>query len=109
MKLAVVNAFLCSLAMAPENSIDDTKQVFQFELPVQSVVARLNFPHERTRGLYQTLGGTVAKALVVCGDPAYHCMCSMQVIDITPMKHHLTSITSIRMVQQKYRRSTVCL
>jgi hypothetical protein len=44
-----------------------------------------------------------------CGDPAYHCMCSMQVVDITPMKHHLTSITSIRVVQQKYRRSKVCL
>jgi hypothetical protein len=29
------------------------------------------------------------------GDPAYHCMCSMQVVDITPMKHRLTSITSI--------------
>jgi hypothetical protein len=34
-----------------------------------------------------------------CGDPAYHCMCSMQVVDITPMKHRLTSITSIRVVQ----------
>jgi hypothetical protein len=43
--------------------------------------------------------------LVVCGDPAYHCMCSMQVVDITPMKHRLTSITSIRVVQQKHRRS----
>jgi hypothetical protein len=45
----------------------------------------------------------------VCGDPAYHCMCSMQVVDITPMKHRLTSITSIRVVQQKHRRSKVCL
>jgi hypothetical protein len=44
-----------------------------------------------------------------CGDPAYHCMCSMQVVDITPMKHRLTSITSIRVVQQKHRRSTICL
>jgi hypothetical protein len=44
-----------------------------------------------------------------CGDPTYHCMCSMQVIDITPMKHHPTSITSIRVVQQKYRRSKVSL
>jgi hypothetical protein len=44
-----------------------------------------------------------------CGDPAYHCMCSMQVVDITLMKHRLTSITSIRVVQQKHRRSTVCL
>jgi hypothetical protein len=26
MKLAVVNAFLCSSATAPENSLDDTKQ-----------------------------------------------------------------------------------
>jgi hypothetical protein len=42
-----------------------------------------------------------------CGDPAYHCMCSIQVVDITPMKHRLTSITSIRVVQQKYRRSKV--
>jgi hypothetical protein len=33
-----------------------------------------------------------------CGDPTYHYMCSMQVIDITPMKHRLTSITSIRVV-----------
>jgi hypothetical protein len=44
-----------------------------------------------------------------CGDPAYHCMCTMQVVDITPMKHRLTSITSIRVVQQKHRRSTICL
>jgi hypothetical protein len=44
-----------------------------------------------------------------CGDPAYHCMCSMQVVDITPMKYHLTSITSIRVVQQKHHRSKVCL
>jgi hypothetical protein len=43
----------------------------------------------------------------ICGDPAYHCMCSMQVVDITPMKHRLTSITSIRVVQQKHRRSKV--
>jgi hypothetical protein len=46
---------------------------------------------------------------VVCGDPAYHCMCGMQVVDITLMKHRLTSITSIRVVQQKHRRSMVCL
>jgi hypothetical protein len=44
-----------------------------------------------------------------CGDPAYHCMCSMQVVDITLMKHRLTSITSIRVVQQKHRRSMICL
>jgi hypothetical protein len=25
-------------------------------------------------------------------------MCSMQVVDITPIKHHLTRITSIRVV-----------
>jgi hypothetical protein len=36
-------------------------------------------------------------------------MCSMQVVDITLIKHRLTSITSIRVVQQKHRRSTVCL
>jgi hypothetical protein len=45
--------------------------------------------------------------LYICGDPAYHCMSSMQVVDITPMKYHLTSITSIRVVQQKHRRSKV--
>jgi hypothetical protein len=45
----------------------------------------------------------------IYGDPAYHCMCSMQVVDITPMKHRLTSITSIRVVQRKHRRSKVCL
>jgi hypothetical protein len=44
-----------------------------------------------------------------CGDPVYHCMCSMQVVDITLMKHRLTSITSIWVVQQKHRRSKVCL
>jgi hypothetical protein len=47
------------------------------------------------------------KILCWCGDPAYHCMCSMQVVDITPIKHRLTSITSIRVVQQKHRRSKV--
>jgi hypothetical protein len=46
-------------------------------------------------------------AVAACGDPAYHCMCSMQIVDITPMKHHLTSITSIRVVQQKHHRSKV--
>jgi hypothetical protein len=45
----------------------------------------------------------------MCGDPAYHCMCSMQVIDIPPMKHRLTSITSIRVIQQKHRRSKVSI
>jgi hypothetical protein len=34
-----------------------------------------------------------------CDDPGYHCMCSMQVVDITPIKHRLTSITSIRVVR----------
>jgi hypothetical protein len=29
---------------------------------------------------------------------------SMQVIDITPMKHHFTSITPLRVVQQKHMR-----
>jgi hypothetical protein len=43
--------------------------------------------------------------VVYCGDPAYHCMRSMQVVDITPMKHRLTSITSLGVVQQKHRRS----
>jgi hypothetical protein len=46
-------------------------------------------------------------SVTVCGDLAYHCMCSMQVVNITPMKHRLTSITSIRVVQQKHRRSKV--
>jgi hypothetical protein len=45
--------------------------------------------------------------LGVYGDPAYHCICSMQLVNITPMKHHLISITSIRVVQQKHRRSKV--
>jgi hypothetical protein len=36
---------------------DDTKQGANLlGLQVQSVVARVNFPHEETRGLYQTLG-----------------------------------------------------
>jgi hypothetical protein len=47
--------------------------------------------------------------LWVINDPAYHCMCSMQFVDVTPMKHHLTSITSIRVVQQKHHRSKVGL
>jgi hypothetical protein len=41
----------------------------------------------------------VANRFADCGDPAYHC--------ITPMKHRLTSITSIKVVQQKHRRSKV--
>jgi hypothetical protein len=37
--------------------IDDTKQcVTSLGLQVQSIVARLNFPHEKTQGLYRTLG-----------------------------------------------------
>jgi hypothetical protein len=36
---------------------DDTKQgANSLGLQVQSVVARVNFPHEETWGLYQTLG-----------------------------------------------------
>jgi hypothetical protein len=55
--LAVVNAFLCSPATSPENSLDDTKQgVNSLELQLQSVVSRVNFSHEETEGLYQTLG-----------------------------------------------------
>jgi hypothetical protein len=51
MKLAVVYAFLCSPATAPENSLDDTNQgVTSFGLQVQSVVARVNFLHEETWG-----------------------------------------------------------
>jgi hypothetical protein len=49
MKLAVVNAFLCSTAMVLENSLDDTKQgATSLVLQVQSVVARVNFPYEET-------------------------------------------------------------
>jgi hypothetical protein len=41
----------------PENSLDDTKQGANLlGIQVQSVVARVNFLHEETRGLYQTLG-----------------------------------------------------
>jgi hypothetical protein len=37
--------------------IHDTKQcVTLLGLQVQSVLARVNFPHEETQGLYQTLG-----------------------------------------------------
>jgi hypothetical protein len=36
---------------------DDTKQwATLLGLQVQSIVARVNFPHEKTRGLYRTLG-----------------------------------------------------
>jgi hypothetical protein len=49
MKLAVVNDFLCSPTMALENSLDDSKQGdTSFGFQVQSVVARVNFPHEKT-------------------------------------------------------------
>jgi hypothetical protein len=47
--------------------------------------------------------------LSICGDLAYHCMCSIQFIDIIPIKHRPTSIKSIRVVQQKYHRSKVGL
>jgi hypothetical protein len=41
---------------------DDTKQrATSLGLQVQSVVARVNFPHEETRGLYQTLGERLKK------------------------------------------------
>jgi hypothetical protein len=41
--------------MMPENSLDDTKQCATLlALQVQSVVARVNFPHVETRGLYRT-------------------------------------------------------
>jgi hypothetical protein len=77
-----------------------------------AVVSEITFPADQARG--QAVGVAVIlldleRAVETCGDPAYHCMCSMQVVDITPIKHRLTSITSIRVVQQKHRRSTVCL
>jgi hypothetical protein len=63
-----------------------------------------------TRGLLHHHACLRSDAWVVYyGDPAYHYMCSMQVVDITPMKHRLTSITSLRVVQQKHRRSKVWL
>jgi hypothetical protein len=41
---------------------DDTKQgANSLGLQVQSVVARVNFPHEKTRGLYRTLGEQLKK------------------------------------------------
>jgi hypothetical protein len=43
--------------MTPKNSFDDTKQCANLlGLQVQSVVTRVNFPQEETRGLYRTLG-----------------------------------------------------
>jgi hypothetical protein len=43
-KLGVLNAFLCSSATAPENSLDDTKQcATSLGLQVQRFVARVNF------------------------------------------------------------------
>jgi hypothetical protein len=54
---SIVNAFLCSPAMALENSLDDTKQCATLlGLQVQSVVARVIFPIRMTRGNYQSLG-----------------------------------------------------
>jgi hypothetical protein len=52
----------------------------------------------REQPVVDQLERKIGKVKSVCGDPAYHCMCSMQVVDITPMKHRLTSITSIRVV-----------
>jgi hypothetical protein len=64
MEIAVVNAFLCSWAIVPENSLDDIKQcATSLGLRVHSIVARVNFPHEKTRGLYQTIGEQSKKAL----------------------------------------------
>jgi hypothetical protein len=55
-KLAVENAFHSSSTTAPKNSLDDTKQYATLlRLQGQSVVARVNFSHKETRGLYQTL------------------------------------------------------
>jgi hypothetical protein len=57
LKLAVVNAFLCSPAMAPENSLDNTKQRRQLVgTPSAECYSKSKFPHEETQGLYRTLG-----------------------------------------------------
>jgi hypothetical protein len=72
--------------------------------PTAGHVHHVSAVEEDLRGPHT--GSTVVQT---CGDPTYHCMCSMQVVDITLMKDRLTSITSIRVVQQKHRRSTVCL
>jgi hypothetical protein len=64
--------------------------------------------HDLHQGFFMTFDYHIGMSkfdVKICGDPAYHCMCSMQVVDITPMKHRLTSITSLRVVQQKHRRS----
>jgi hypothetical protein len=43
---------------------DDTKKcATSLGLQVQSVIARVNFPHGRTRGLYKTLGNSRKSSL----------------------------------------------
>jgi hypothetical protein len=79
-------------------------------LPPRTLMVTADLPSSRLPGsMRHILGANVGPSVGRCGDPAYHCMCSMQVVDITPMKHCLTSITSIRVVQQIHHRSKVCL
>jgi transposase-like protein len=95
--LVAVDKFTLWVEAAPVTTQDSTAAI-NF---IKSIVFRFGVPHSII-----TDNGTNFTSKE-CGDPAYHCMCSMQVVDITPMKHRLTSITSIRVVQQKHRRSKV--
>jgi hypothetical protein len=50
----------------PKNSLNDTKKcATSLGLQVQSVVARVKFSHEGTRGLISNSQGTIEKALFV--------------------------------------------
>jgi hypothetical protein len=62
-KIAAVNSFLCSLATAPENSLDDTKEVCQFVgTPSVECYSKRIFPTRVTRGLISNSRRIVIKA-----------------------------------------------
>jgi hypothetical protein len=66
MKLAAANAFLCSPAVVPENSLDDTKQRCQFVgTPSAKCCSKSKFSPRGNSGLISNSRGTVEKSLVV--------------------------------------------
>jgi hypothetical protein len=62
MKLAVVNAFLCSPATAPENSLDDTKKVCQVGTPSVECCSKSKFSPREKLGVNIELSGSSQKS-----------------------------------------------
>jgi hypothetical protein len=62
MKLAVMNAFLCSLATAPQNILDDTKQACKVRTPSAECCSKSKFSPQGKLGVNIELSGNSQKS-----------------------------------------------